>query len=54
MNKSLINLLNCQQKMQNDTTHALHIIHQSQQHQANDSLTDDIQPSMENLSCSLT
>ena len=30
MNNSLIDLLECQQRMENDTTHALQVIHQSQ------------------------
>ena len=42
MNNSLIDLLQHQQRMQNDTTHALQIIHQSQWDHANDSLIDNI------------
>ena len=30
MNSLLIDLLKCQQRMKNDTTHALQVIHQSQ------------------------
>ena len=42
MNNLLINLLHCQQKMQNDNTHALQVIHLSQWDHANDSLIDNI------------
>ena len=42
MNNLLIVLLHCQLRMQNDTMHALQVIHQSQKDHANDSLTDDI------------
>ena len=41
MNYSLIDLLKCQQRLQNDTTHAFLGIHQSQQDNKNDSLIDD-------------
>ena len=39
INNSLIDLLHCQQKTQNET---LQVIHQSQRDHANDSLIDDI------------
>ena len=42
MNSSLIDLLHCQQKTQDDTTCTLQIIHQSQRDHTNDSLFDDI------------
>ena len=38
---SLIYLLRCQQRMENYTTCALEVIHQSQQDYANDSIIDD-------------
>ena len=42
MHSSLIDLLHCQQKTQNNTICGLHVIHQSQWDHANDSLIDDI------------
>ena len=50
MNTLLIDLIQCQQRMQNDTFHALQVIHKSQQDHTNDSLIDDITTLMENLS----
>ena len=41
MNNSLINLLQCLQRMHNDTTNALQFIKQSQQDHSNDSLIGD-------------
>ena len=41
-NNSLIDLLQYHQRMQNDTTYVLQVIHQSQQDQTNNSLIDDI------------
>ena len=35
-------MLHCQQKTQNDSTHALQVIHQSQRDHKNDSLIDNI------------
>ena len=42
INNSLINVLQCQQRRQNDTTCALQVIHQLQWYQGNGSLIDDI------------
>ena len=41
MHNSLTDLLHFQQRMQNDTAHALYVIHQLQQDHANQSLTND-------------
>ena len=41
MTNSLSHIFHCQ-KTQNDTTHALHVIHPSELDRANDSLIDDI------------
>ena len=38
MYNSLINLFHCQQRTQDDTIHALQVVHQSQRVHANDSL----------------
>ena len=38
MNNSLVNLLQCQQRMQSDTTYSLQVTHQSQQDHTDDSL----------------
>ena len=48
-NNLLVDILQCQQRMQYDATHALQAIHQSQWDCANDSLIDDIATLMENL-----
>ena len=42
MNNVLLDLLHHQQKTQNDTTHAMQVIHQSQRDHANGSLFDNI------------
>ena len=42
MNNSLIDLLHCQQRMQNDATCTSQVIHQSQQDHTNVSLIGDI------------
>ena len=42
MNNSLIYLLQCQQRMKNDTIHTLQVIHQSQGDPVNGSLIHDI------------
>ena len=41
MNNSLIDLLHCQEKIQNDTMCAFWVIHQCQGGHADDSFTDD-------------
>ena len=40
--KSVTNLLHYQQKVQNDTIHALQVIHQSHRDHTNDYFTEDI------------
>ena len=42
MNNSLIDLLQCQQRMKNETNCTLQVIHQSQWEHTNDFLIDDI------------
>ena len=42
MNNLLINMLHCQQQIQNDTTHVLLALHQSQRDNANNLLINDI------------
>ena len=42
INNSLIDLLQCHQRVHNNTTSVLQVIHQSHQDHANDSLIDDI------------
>ena len=54
MNDLWINLLNCQQRTQDDTTHNLKVIHQSQRYHANDCLVNTYIPMMENLYYILT
>ena len=41
INNSLTDLLQCQQRMQNDTIHALQAFHQPQEDHTDDSLIDD-------------
>ena len=53
MNNSLIIPLQCQQRTQNDTTHALKVIHQSQLDHVKGSLIDDILAFEGNLKYSL-